>query len=138
LGDKDINTHEPKPTVCKSTPPRSLTDPAAKRLYRQYAKELTKLGVLTTIDRDELTRVCDLYTEANKLWAIYKEQPRVTQSIRGQEINPAYRAALQGFADARKIFVTFGIGSPAERSRLKITPQDTKKSKRSGLLQTNN
>jgi phage terminase small subunit len=91
LGDKDINTHEPKPTVCKSTPPRSLTDPAAKRLYRQYAKELTKLGVLTTIDRDELTRICDLYTEANKFWAIYKEQPRVTHSIRGPEINPAYR-----------------------------------------------
>jgi hypothetical protein len=89
--------------------------------------------VLTTIDRDELARACDLYTEANKLWAIYKEQPRVTHSIRGQEIKHCTASPTLGNSS-----ITFGIGSPAERSRLKVTPQDTKKSKWSGLLQTNN
>jgi P27 family predicted phage terminase small subunit len=137
LGEK-TNPHEPKPTVCSATPPRSLTDPNARKLYRAYAKELTKLGVLTTIDREELARACDLYVAAQGLWEKYKAEPVVENKVRGREINPAYRAALQGFADARKILVTFGIGSPADRSRLKVALPTQQKTKWSGLLTGNN
>ena len=136
-GKQRLNDREPQPTVVKATPPRHLTDPAAKKLYATYAKELVRFGLLTRIDVDELAHACDLWAAATRLWETYKAEPIVTHPVRGREVNPAYRAALAGFESARKVFRQFGVGSPGERSRLKVVEPDKKKSKFSGLI-TNN
>ena len=134
LGEKDINRQEPRPTEVKATPPRSLTDKAARKLYKTLATELVKFGLLTKIDVQDLADACQLWANADTLYAEYLKEPWKKSSVRGDEINPALRASLAQRAEARKVFRGFGIGSPAERSRLKVVEPVKKKSKFSGLI----
>jgi len=135
LGEKDINKQEPRPTEVKATPPRSLTDKAARKLYKTLASELVKFGLVTKVDVAELATACDQWAAADREWAKYIEQPEVTHPIRGKETNPAMRASLALRESARKVFRQFGIGSPAERSRLKVVePVKQKKAKFAGLI----
>ena len=67
LGEKDINRQEPRPTEVKATPPRSLTDKAARKLYKTLATELVKFGLLTKIDVQDLADACQLWANADTL-----------------------------------------------------------------------
>jgi hypothetical protein len=79
LGNKDINKHEPRPAEVKATPPRSLQDKDARKLYKVLAAELCRLGLLTRIDVPDLGSACWMWTEADRL-----EQQYPRQSEEGQ------------------------------------------------------
>jgi P27 family predicted phage terminase small subunit len=132
-GHDKINRDEPRPTVAKSAPPRSLTDPAARKMYRTLAKSLVPFGLLTVQDTATLAKACDLTVQGDKLWEIYKCEPMTTGVQGAKVVHPAFRAALAAYDAADKILRQFGIGSPAERSRLKAA-EAPRKSKWTGLL----
>jgi P27 family predicted phage terminase small subunit len=132
-GKNRLNDAEPLPEVAKATPPRSLTDKDARKMYKLVAAQLVRFNMLTKIDTHELAMACDQWAAACRLWESYKCEPFTKGGTGLLTINPAYRAALQGFEAARKTFHGFGIGSPAERSRLRVA-EAPKKSKFSGLI----
>ncbi len=136
---KLINGHQPDPRepqvipASKTRLPRGLAGWRAKELYRTFTEWLSQIGMLGTVDVHALVLACNEWAQGESLYQQYMCEPWKKDRFGILVLNPARRAAMDAFGAAEKIFKQFGIGSPAERSRMK-TPQEKPKSRWSGLI----
>jgi P27 family predicted phage terminase small subunit len=122
-GKRPLNKHEPKPTGTPTCP--THLDSAAKREWTRISRELTKLGLLTNVDRAALAAYCAAYSR----WAEAEKQIQkfglVIKAPSGYPIqNPYVGIANTSLDIMRKFSSEFGL-TPASRTRLHVEPTAT-------------
>jgi len=75
-GKRHIPKHEPKPSSEGITCPRWL-DSEARKIWREYAPQLIRLGVLTKVDRGAFAQGCRDWAELNRLQKWMKDNGNV-------------------------------------------------------------
>jgi P27 family predicted phage terminase small subunit len=120
-GHRPLNRREPKPTGTPTCP--SHLDADAKKEWRRISKELTSLGLLTSVDRAALAAYCSAWsrwvhadTQVQKFGAVIKS-PKSGYPIQ----NPFVGVANTALDLMRKFLVEFGM-TPASRSRIQVAP----------------
>src|SRR5918994_7819691 len=93
-GHRPLNKHEPKPTPgCKKP---SFVKGKCARIWNQYAPELERLGLLTSVDSPLFAAWCFLVAKMEKdfdsMSAAEISQLRMTSAVFGME--PSSRARL--------------------------------------------
>jgi len=126
-GHQRLNRREPEPTEGIPTRPEWLL-PEAKREWRRVTVELSRLGLLTLVDRSALASYC-------QWWARYIEYDKVLTekgSVMQIETNaggiyeqqrPEFSLAIKSFEKAMSLSARFGF-DPSSRSRIMV-PQRT-------------
>lgn len=120
-GKRPLNKREPKP---KGTPtcPSHLDDEARKE-WRRLSKELTSLGLLTSVDRSALAAYCSAYSAWVDAETFLAKYGKVIKSPSGYAMpNPYVSIRNQSLDQMRKFAIEFGL-TPASRSRLQVEPQ---------------
>lgn len=121
VGHRPINKNEPK---FSGTPtcPRHLDD-EAKKEWKRISKELTSMGLLTSVDRAALAAYCAAYSR----WASAEEQIQkfglvIKSPKSGYPVpNPYVGIANTALDLMRKFASEFGM-TPASRTRLSVEP----------------
>lgn len=142
-GKRPLNQHEPKPKPIRPKCPRWL-DKEAKRMWKDLAPELERLGLLTIIDGAALAAACQRWSTFVDCEQIIQEQGYNMEVFRydkqGNEIGsyiqqrPEVSIGRQALADFRAFCTEFGM-TPASRSRISVEDNSKKNSsKLSGLL----
>lgn len=118
------NPTEPRPDLSSLRPPMHL-DIDAKKQWRSIARELHKMGVLTTADRAALARYCQLQVVYNMTHKQVEYSPKM--------VNVLLKIAIE----LRSLEVQFGL-TPSSRTRIHAVPPTTtgedEKAKRKRLL----
>ncbi|MTI32807.1 phage terminase small subunit P27 family [Xanthovirga aplysinae] len=124
------NKKEPKlPTDYNPSPPEWL-DKKGKLAFRQLAKELGNMQVLTTADRKALELLCDAYSEYREARKAVKELGSTYESI-NQSGGVMYRArpevaiASDAWKRVRSMMSEFGL-TPSSRSKVAATGEKEK------------
>lgn len=115
--------NEPKPEVIKIPPPmpEGLNE-IGKNEWEKMTLELSKIGLLTTIDTSQLAAYCNEignYWEAEKI----RKNPEIPYTDKAGLFDRAQKHLKQ----ARDLAVQFGF-TPASRSRINV-PKEKEKSK---------
>jgi P27 family predicted phage terminase small subunit len=117
---RGLNRNEPQP---KPEAPRCPTWllPRAKKAWKQLAGELSRLGLLTSIDGHGLAVYCQGWAQYE--WAtktLLKEGYVVVcaHKEQGSKPHPAFRVQSEAIETIRKFSALFGL-NPADRSRLR-------------------
>lgn len=136
-GKRPLNQNEPKPIPIAPKPPGWL-DPIAKKLWKDLAPQLEKLGLLTKIDGVAFEAVCQSYATWVKCERFLKENGMTTTLITDKGSEYAQQRpevsisnkALQNF----KAFITeFGL-TPSSRSRISIKAENSGEDPMEALL----
>ena len=118
---RPLNSNEPKPKSGKVTCPRFLS-PSAKDEWRRISPELTRLGLLTQVDRSALA----IYASA---WGDYVTACRHIEDEgfinKEKRINRWYTVKQKSCETLLKFGREFGL-SPSGRSNLDIKPIEEK------------
>jgi P27 family predicted phage terminase small subunit len=130
-GRRPINGNEPKPESTVPEPPPELLDDARKE-WDRLAVPLSKLGLLTELDRGVLAALCQAYgrwvVAERGIAALALRQPTLQglliKTTNGNMIqNPLVGIANKAFADYVRYAGEFGM-TPSARSRIS-TAKDT-------------
>lgn len=109
------------PPALSDTPPRGL-DVHARRVWRQYAPLLRRLGLLTQADTQSFLSLCEAwsrYERANvRLRAVFRQQSALTPE-RLSFIRQAEVSVERAEHTLRQLWSEFGM-TPAARSRLDV------------------
>jgi P27 family predicted phage terminase small subunit len=117
VGHRPLNDKEPKPTGTPTCPKH--LDKAAKAEWKRISKELTSLGLLTSVDRAALAAYCQAWSrfitaeEGIARFGLVIKSPKSGFPIQ----NPFVSISNTALDLMRKFAVEFGL-SPASRSRL--------------------
>jgi P27 family predicted phage terminase small subunit len=118
-GKRALNQNEPKPDGVPKCPPH--LDKAAKAEWKRVGSELSRLGLLTSIDRAALAAYCSAWSRwisaeqsISKFGAVIKS-PKSNFPIQ----NPYVGIANTAMDQMRKFLVEFGM-TPSSRSRLNV------------------
>ena len=130
-GKRKTNKREPKPRAVLRVPkPPADLGTVAKREWRRVARQLVKLGLLSTVDLSLLGIYCAEIQKYREAQAFIRENG-TSYVIRDKDGAVKYVAQFpqvgiaRGAADlARKLAAEFGF-SPASRSRIQITEKET-------------
>ena len=118
-GKRPINENEPEPKVEIPRKPKTLQGVAAEEWYR-ITPELSKLGLLTKIDRVALELYCQLYSYWVDACSKVKSKGMVIESENGGMYqNPYLGIANKCTEKMHKMLCEFGM-TPASRSRIKV------------------
>jgi P27 family predicted phage terminase small subunit len=122
-GKRPLNAHEPRPEPALPECPPELS-PAAQREWSRLAGELSKLNLITNLDRGALATYCGAYG----MWAEAMEQIQkygtMVKSPTGFPIQSPYLSIANRQAEIMmRIASEFGF-TPASRSRISAPPQD--------------
>jgi P27 family predicted phage terminase small subunit len=122
-GKRPLNAHEPRPEPALPECPPELS-PAAQREWARLAGELSKLNLITNLDRGALATYCGAYG----MWAEAMEQIQkygtMVKSPSGFPIQSPYLSIANRQAEIMmRIASEFGF-TPASRSRISAPPQD--------------
>ena len=122
VGHRALNKHEPKPTGTPSCPPH--LDSGAKKEWKRVSKELTTLGLLTTVDRAALAAYCAAYSRwAAAELSIQKFGAVIKSPKSGFPIQNPYVSVSNTALDLMRKFASeFGM-TPVSRTRLSVEPQ---------------
>ena len=118
-GKRPLNKREPKPTGTPTCP--SHLDDNAKKEWRRISKELTAIGLLTSVDRAALAAYCCAYSR----WAAAEENIQKFGTVikspkSGYPVQNPYVSVANTALDLMRKFATeFGL-TPASRSRLQV------------------
>lgn len=112
-GKRPLNQNEPKPKPIAPKCP-SWLDREAKKLWKQLADQLEKLGLLTEVDGPMFAALC----------AAYSRWRRAMETLRDMDpADPAFRkvsvTAEKALAEMRMLAAEFGL-TPAARGRLSL------------------
>lgn len=125
-GKRPLNKREPKPSGTPTCP--SHLDADAKKEWKRISRELTTLGLLTSVDRAALAAYCAAYSrwvaaELNiqKFGTVIKS-PKSGFPIQ----NPYVSVANTALDHLRKFAAEFGL-TPASRTRLQVEPRQNQK-----------
>ena len=105
-------------------PPKHFGD-AARRIWRQTAKTLIAMELLTAADLGALEGYCIAYERALDAEAVVKLEGRVVKTSQGFKRHPELVTAEKARADMRKYEQLFGM-SPADRARLRLPARTPK------------
>jgi P27 family predicted phage terminase small subunit len=116
-GKRPLNAHEPRPEPALPECPPEL-GMVAQREWARLTKELSKLGLITQLDRGALATYCGAYA----MWAEAMEQIQkygtMVKSPNGFPIQSPYLAIANRQAEIMmRIASEFGF-TPASRSRI--------------------
>ncbi|QQO15200.1 phage terminase small subunit P27 family [Bradyrhizobium diazoefficiens] len=122
-GKRPLNVHEPRPEPALPECPLEL-NLVARREWARLTGELSKLGLITHLDRGALATYCGAYA----MWAEAMEQIQkfgtMVKSPTGYPIQSPYLAIANRQAEIMmRIASEFGF-TPASRSRISLPPQD--------------
>jgi len=114
---------EPQPGTLAKVPkaPKNLGD-IARRIWRQTAKRLIAIDLLTESDLGALESYCLAYERAIEAEAVVAKEGRVVETPQGKKRHPELMTAERARADMRKYEALFGM-SPADRARLRTQPK---------------
>lgn len=124
--------NEPAPPVISavSEPPAHLNAWAAD-MWRTLAKELTALGMLTTLDEYSLEVLCEQYGVYREMKDAITQSGKLTMAqylaTRNSQTMPEYAAMKSAFERYSALLKEFGL-SPASRSRIDLPAREPAKS----------
>lgn len=119
------NAQEPKARPGIPGCPTELS-PIAKREWKRVAKQLSAMGLLTTIDRAALALYCDAYGRWLEAITALRQYGVVIKSPNGYPIQSPYVAIANKCGEqVRLLLAEFGM-SPAARTRVhaEVTLED--------------
>lgn len=112
-----INLNEPEPGSGKVTCPSFLSK-EAKAEWRRIAPELTRLGLLTPLDRAAFAAYCQSYAHWVKAETLLLDKGVLVKGAKGQIIaSPLLWISTSAMKQMLKFGVEFGL-TPSSRSRL--------------------
>ena len=120
-GKRGVNKKEPRPSGIPECP--SHLDKVAHAEWNRLVPELTRLGLLTSVDRAALAAYCSAYSrwvQAEKMVAKFGtviESPKSGYPVQ----NPHVSVANTALDHMRKFLIEFGM-TPASRARLQVEP----------------
>jgi P27 family predicted phage terminase small subunit len=122
-GKRPLNPHEPRPEPALPECPPELS-PAAQREWTRLSVELSKLNLITNLDRGALATYCGAYG----MWAEAMEQIQkygtMIKSPTGFPVQSPYLSIANRQAEIMmRIASEFGF-TPASRSRISAPPAD--------------
>lgn len=122
-GKRPLNAHEPRPAPALPECPSQLS-PVARLEWMRLTAELSKLNLITHLDRGALATYCGAYA----LWAEAMEQIQkygtMVKSPTGFPMQSPYLAVANRQAEIMmRIASEFGF-TPASRSRISAPPPD--------------
>jgi P27 family predicted phage terminase small subunit len=122
-GKRPLNPHEPRPEPALPECPPELSPPA-RREWERLSGELSKLNLITKLDRGALATYCGAYA----LWAEAMEHIQkygtIVKSPTGYPIQSPYLAVANRQAEIMmRVASEFGF-TPASRSRITAPPTD--------------
>lgn len=126
-GKRPLNANEPRPRLATPKCPAWL-DAEAKRKWRQLARELSALGLLTAIDGDTLAAYCQAWAEFKLATETLAKEGRTFRTVSGYLApHPAVAQQRSAWQAVRAFAALFGL-DPADRSRINAPalshPQD--------------
>ena len=123
-GRRPLNAHEPKPPTARSSSPPAWLTGAAATEWRRRAPELTRLGLLTTIDRDALAADRQIFARWREAEAAIKKSGPVLKGRDGGPVkSPFVTIADRALAQLLRYQEQFGM-TPSARSRVSTTTTD--------------
>ena len=112
-----VNENEPEPGPGKVTCPSFLSK-EARAEWRRIAPELTRLGLLTPLDRAAFAAYCASYARWVKVEMRLLKKGILAEGARGQRIaSPLLWISTSAMKQMLKFGVEFGL-TPSSRSRL--------------------
>ena len=112
-----INENEPEPGPGKVTCPSFLSK-KAKAEWRRIAPELTRLGLLTPVDRAAFAAYCQTYGRWVEVETLLLNKGVLVKGAKGQIItSPLLWISTSAMKQMLKFGVEFGL-TPSSRSRL--------------------
>ncbi len=121
-----IRDGEPQLPVSRPSCPACL--PAeAKSEWRRLVPQLIRMGVLSKVDRSMLTAYCEAWAELVEAVEFLEEHGKTFTTEKGYVVVHPYVAIRNSAVDRMKaIAARFGF-TPADRARLRATPQEEPK-----------
>jgi P27 family predicted phage terminase small subunit len=128
-GKRKTNTREPEPTAKAPAMPAWICG-EARAEWGRVVPELTRLGLLSVVDRGTLTAYCLAWAELVSATKLINEQGRVVEEpildrtyeptgyIR-KKLHPAVKLQRDAFARVKQFLGEFGL-SPSSRARLQM------------------
>lgn len=123
-GKRPIRTDEPQPLPASVEPPSYMAGEALAQ-WNRLAPELSRLGLLTVVDRPFLTVLCDAWAAYRQAQDLLAAKGPLVESPRDGSLvkNPA----AQIMRDQADIMLRYGSRfglSPSDRVRLAVAPDD--------------
>jgi P27 family predicted phage terminase small subunit len=118
-GKREVNNRAPRPDRGVPRRPRWL-NPAAKAKFRQLARPLIKLGVMTALDGDALACYCQAWAELREATMALERDGRTFTDDKGDvRPHPAFAQQQQALKALRAWGAELGL-TPASRQRLAV------------------
>ena len=122
-GKRPLNAHEPRPEPVVPECPPELS-PGAQREWARLTGELSKLNLITNLDRGALATYCGAYAMWSEAMEQLQKYGTIVKSPTGFPIQSPYMAIANRQAELMmRIASEFGF-TPASRSRISAPPQD--------------
>jgi P27 family predicted phage terminase small subunit len=122
-GKRALNRAEPQPKAVQPRPPAYLSE-EEKRKWKLLAKQLYSLGLITTLDLDQLSMYCVLWIRWVKAEKMVREKGEIIKTAAGNIIqNPYLSIANRSLEQLSKLGAEFGM-TPSSRSRVKADVPD--------------
>ena len=122
-GKRALNKKEPKPRRSLPQCPTQLSA-AAKTEWKRIAKELSQLGLLSTIDRAALSAYCASWGRWIEAEEKLRQHGTIVKSPNGFPVQSPYLAvANAAMKQMVRILVEFGM-SPSSRSGVEALPPE--------------
>ena len=120
-GKRKLNKKEPKPRRSLPQCPRQLGS-TAKTEWKRTARELSKLGLLSTIDRAALAAYCASWARWIEAEEKLRKHGTIVKSPNGFPVQSPYLAVANGAMKAMtRLLIEFGM-SPSSRSAVEALP----------------
>lgn len=124
-GKRQLPTNEPEPTLLENLdPPAHLPEQAAV-VWKEYAPELRRNLLLTTLDRLAFEQLCIAAAQHRIATANVGDDKMIMRNAETGSLSPSPWIIIQSmaFKRAKALMDSFGM-TPAARSRVLINPQD--------------
>jgi P27 family predicted phage terminase small subunit len=135
-GKRPLNDREPEPAPGASMP--AWLSQSAKSEWKRITPELSRLGLVTTVDRAALAAYCQAYAELleatktldaeGRIVPVYATHagdtvldPKGKPVVAGRRLHPAVKLQRDAFARVKSFLAEFGL-TPSSRTRLSAAP----------------
>ena len=115
---------EPQPRTLPTvpTPPKRLGK-LARQIWRETAKRLVAIDLLTASDLGALEAYCRAFARAIEAEAVVEREGRTIKSSQGRKRHPELITAERAWSEMRAYESRFGL-TPADRARLRVKEHD--------------
>lgn len=118
-GHRRLNKREPRPTGGTTCPTWLTTD--AKKEWRRLGPMLTKMGILTVLDRASFGAYCQTLVEVRELTLAVRKTGYTIETPGGIRKNPLWACLCDASSRMLKLSTEFGL-TPSSRASLCVTP----------------